>query len=93
MNDWLPEKTCREFFDRSLFSTQVPGTRNLKDFHRNSTPYFHANLLHRVVTWSGPEKSRQMTDIEVDGDDDVEQVVKKFDDKFSEVTLSWLGLT
>ena len=34
-----------------------------------------------------------MSDIEVDGDDDVEQVVKKFDDKFSEVTLSWLGLT
>ena len=46
-----------------------------------------------MVTWSGPEKSRQMSDIEVDGDDDVEQVVKKFDDKFSEVTLSWLGLT
>ena len=37
------------------------------------------------MTWSGSEKQRVMSDIEIDGTDTVEQIEEKFDKKFKEV--------
>lgn len=39
----------------------------------------------RVVTWSGSEKQRVMSDIEIDKSETVEQIEQKFDKKFGEL--------
>ena len=43
-------------------------------------------LYFRVVTWSGPQRKRVMSDIEIDGNETVEQIEQKFDEKQKEVT-------
>jgi hypothetical protein len=48
---------------------------------------YDGKKFYCIDTWSRPEKGRQMSDIDIDSSDDVEQIEKKFEKKFEEVNI------